>query len=38
MEAGGVVGVDFRFDGDVLFCDEDGDADGDGVVEGLWDG
>lgn len=38
VEADRVVGVDFRFDDAVLFRDEDGDADGDGVVEGLRDG
>lgn len=38
VPAEGVVGVDFFVKGAVLFVDEDGVADGEGVVEGVGDG
>lgn len=35
MPADGVIGVDFSLHGAILFDGEDGDADGEGVVECL---
>ena len=36
MPAPAIIGVDFAIDGAVLFCDEDGEADGEGGEEERW--